>query len=65
MGISRAAWLTPGVRPAELSWFEEVVADAYDSGELVLVFSFFLDVFELIADESGDSVIGGPVSPRY
>ncbi|MCK7663171.1 SNF2-related protein [Corynebacterium sp. CCM 9185] len=66
MGMRRAAWVTPTGRPAKLARLAEIVADAGDSGKRLLVFSFFLDVLELIADAFGESVVGvidGSVPP--
>ncbi|MBI8988994.1 ATP-dependent helicase [Corynebacterium sp. CCM 8863] len=68
MGMRRASWLTPEGEPAKLSRLAEIVADARTAGKRVLVFSFFLDVLEIIAGAFGESVVGvidGSVPPQH
>ncbi|WP_255567636.1 DEAD/DEAH box helicase [Corynebacterium sp. TAE3-ERU16] len=67
MGMRRASWLTPAGEPAKLARLAEIIADARTAGRRVLVFSFFLDVLEIIAGAFGESVVGvidGSVPPQ-
>ncbi|WP_448850853.1 DEAD/DEAH box helicase [Corynebacterium sp. 335C] len=66
MLMRRAPMTTPGNCPAKLERVREIVDRAADGGRRVLVFTFFLDVLEVLRAELGDRVVGvltGSVAP--
>ncbi|MDO4609456.1 DEAD/DEAH box helicase [Corynebacterium sp.] len=66
MAMRRAPMTTPGSRPAKLERIRGIVDEAAEAGRRVLVFSFFLDVLEVLRSEFGDAVVGvltGSVPP--
>jgi superfamily II DNA or RNA helicase len=56
-----------GVMPNKLERLLELVTEAFESGEKVIIFSYFKDVLNLVAASLGDKAIGpitGAVSPQ-
>jgi superfamily II DNA or RNA helicase len=56
MGMRRASSAMPG--SAKLERLAELVEDAGDEGQKVIVFSYFLDVLKAVGDRIGDRAIG-------
>nr|WP_241228439.1 DEAD/DEAH box helicase [Corynebacterium hylobatis] len=66
MAMRRAAMTTPDVVPAKLERIREIVAEAEESGRKVLIFTYFLDVLDVLAADLGERVVGclsGAVNP--
>ncbi len=66
MAMRRAPMTTPDARPAKLERITEILDDAEDAGRKVLIFSFFLDVIDVLRKSLGEKVIGaitGSVHP--
>jgi len=57
----------PGVLPNKLERLLEIVADAFESGKKVVIFSYFKSVLNLVAEALGERALGpitGAVSPQ-
>ena len=66
MAMRRAPLTTPGVTPAKLERISEIVDEAREAGRKVLIFTFFLDVLDVLAGQLGEQVVGtitGAVTP--
>ncbi|GAA1660510.1 DEAD/DEAH box helicase [Glycomyces endophyticus] len=61
MGMRRASSAMPG--SAKLERLAELIEDAGDEGQKVIVFSYFLDVLKAVGERVGDHAIG-PISGK-
>lgn len=69
MGMRKAGMKpqSDGIRPDKLERLIELVTEAFDSGQKVIVFSYFRDVLNLVSETLGDKALGpitGAVSPN-
>ena len=69
MGMRKAGMkpIRDGVAPNKLERLLELVSEAFESGEKVIIFSYFKDVLNLVAASLGDKALGpitGAVSPQ-
>lgn len=69
MGMRKAGMkpIRDGVAPNKLERLLELVSEAFESGEKVIIFSYFKDVLNLVTASLGDKALGpitGAVSPQ-
>ncbi|WP_156228248.1 DEAD/DEAH box helicase [Corynebacterium comes] len=66
MAMRRAAMTTPDAVPAKLERIREIIGDAEEAGRRVLIFTYFLDVLDVLEADLGARVVGrlsGAVPP--
>ena len=69
MGMRKAGMkpIREGMPPNKLERLLELVTEAFESGEKVIIFSYFKDVLNLVTDSLGEKALGpitGAVSPQ-
>lgn len=66
MAMRRAAMTTPDAVPAKLERIREIVGEAEEAGRRVIIFTYFLDVLDVLEADLGHRAVGrlsGAVSP--
>lgn len=58
MAMRRAPMTTPDAVPAKLERIIEILDDAEEAGRKVLIFTFFLDVIDVLREALGERVVG-------